>query len=94
MQSLPANERRLEVLITRPTADTAQVSVRDTGPGLPAEQAGELFEAFRTTKAQGLGIGLSICRSIVESHGGRIWLANNQPGETVFCFTLPLDNHP
>jgi signal transduction histidine kinase len=58
------------------------------------EDAAKLFEAFWTTKSQGLGIGLAICRSILESHRGRIWLARSQPGQTTFCFTLPLDPGP
>jgi signal transduction histidine kinase len=63
--------------------------VSDTGVGLPAEQADQIYNAFFTTKAQGSGMGLAISRSIVESHGGRLWAtANNGRGAT-FHFTLP-----
>jgi two-component system sensor kinase FixL len=91
MESLPARERRLELAVTRSAPDAVQVTVRDNGPGIPQEYVEKLFEAFWSTKPQGLGIGLAICRSILESHGGHIWLANNQPRETALCFTLPAD---
>jgi signal transduction histidine kinase len=65
------------------------ISVSDTGVGLPAEKADQIFNAFFTTKPQGSGMGLAICRSIVESHSGRLWAsANNERGAT-FQFTLP-----
>ena len=65
-------------------------SISDTGIGLPAENTERLFDALHTTKAQGTGMGLAITRSIVESHGGRVWAtANHGPGAT-FHFTLPL----
>jgi signal transduction histidine kinase len=66
------------------------ISVSDTGVGLPTENADQIFNAFFTTKSQGTGLGLAITRSIVESHGGRIWAtANSGPGAT-FRFTLPI----
>ncbi len=65
------------------------LSVSDTGVGLPPHQAGEIFNAFFTTKTHGTGMGLRISRSIVESHGGRLWAADNSPRGTSFCFTLP-----
>jgi PAS domain S-box-containing protein len=67
------------------------VAVRDSGPGLPPADTARLFEAFYTTKSTGLGIGLSICRSIVESHGGRLWAASNEPAGAVFSMTLPTE---
>ena len=66
------------------------VEVRDSGPGLDEDGAERVFEPFYTTKAQGIGIGLSISRSIVEAHGGRLWANPNQPRGAVFRFTLPL----
>jgi C4-dicarboxylate-specific signal transduction histidine kinase len=66
------------------------VEVRDSGPGLDEEAAQRLFEPFYTTKAQGTGIGLSISRSIVEAHGGRLWATPNQPHGAVFRFSLPV----
>ncbi|MGA2953092.1 MAG: PAS domain S-box protein [Caulobacteraceae bacterium] len=68
----------------------AMVSVTDTGPGISPAIADRLFQPFVTTKgAQGMGVGLSICRTIVEAHGGRIWVEPNTPAGTVFKFTLP-----
>ena len=65
------------------------ISVSDTGVGLPAEKAGEIFDAFFTTKPQGSGMGLAISRSIVESHGGRLWATSNARRGATFHFTLP-----
>jgi len=65
------------------------ISVSDTGVGLPPEQAEQIFNSFFSTKAQGTGMGLSISRSIVESHGGRLWAKSNPVGGTTFNFTLP-----
>src|ERR1700723_199605 len=66
-----------------------EISVSDTGPGLPLDKADQIFDAFFTTKPQGSGMGLAICKSIVESHGGRIW-ANGDGGRgSTFHFTLP-----
>jgi PAS domain S-box-containing protein len=66
-----------------------QVSVSDTGVGLPPKQADQIFNAFFTTKPHGTGMGLRISRSIIESHGGRLWAADNSPRGASFCFTLP-----
>jgi signal transduction histidine kinase len=64
------------------------ISVSDTGVGLPSQQADQIFNAFFTTKPHGTGMGLSISRSIVESHGGRLWAAANSPRGASFYFTL------
>ncbi|MGC2526426.1 MAG: PAS domain S-box protein [Candidatus Acidiferrum sp.] len=69
--------------------DQVLVSVNDTGVGLPRQQSDQVFEAFFTTKPHGTGMGLSISRSIVESHGGRLWAASNSPRGARFCFSLP-----
>ena len=65
------------------------ISVSDTGVGLPAGRADEIFDAFFTTKLQGSGMGLAISRSIVESHGGRLWATSNDGRGATFHFTLP-----
>jgi Histidine kinase-, DNA gyrase B-, and HSP90-like ATPase len=64
------------------------VAVRDSGPGVDPEHRDRLFEAFYTTKSSGVGMGLSICRSIIEAHGGRLWADVNEPRGAAFQFTL------
>ena len=89
MSKLPRAERRVTVHTAR--ADNfAEVSVSDTGPGIPSEKIKEVFEPFFTTKAHGMGIGLSIARTIVEAHNGRIWAENRAGGGAVFRICLPL----
>jgi signal transduction histidine kinase len=68
----------------------AEISVTDNGPGIDPDIASRLFEALVTTKANGLGLGMVICRSIIEAHEGRLWLEQSKPGFTEFRFTLPL----
>jgi signal transduction histidine kinase len=68
------------------------VSVTDSGPGLDLNNVDRLFDAFYTTKAHGLGMGLSISRSIIEAHGGRLWAKANVPKGALFQFTLPVAN--
>jgi two-component system sensor kinase FixL len=67
------------------------VSVADTGGGVPGEVAPKLFQPFVTTKSEGMGIGLSVCRTIIEAHGGQLWMEANPGGGSVFRFTLPSD---
>ncbi len=67
-----------------------QVSVSDTGKGLPTENTEEVFEAFYTTKSGGMGLGLTISRSIVDAHGGRLWATANSHGGATFQFCLPV----
>jgi PAS domain S-box-containing protein len=81
-------KRELAIKSQRAENEHLQVSVSDTGVGLPAQQADEIFNAFFTTKLEGTGLGLSISRSIVESHGGRLWAADNSPRGASFCFNL------
>ena len=81
--------RRLRIRTARVSTGGVQVSVRDSGPGLPEDQLQRLFEPFYTTKPAGMGMGLSIGRSIVEAHNGRLWGENNSDGGATFHFTLP-----
>ena len=86
-----APPRRRELVVTAMAVgpDRVEVGVLDTGPGLAPEIAGRLFSSFVSTKPGGMGMGLSICRSIVEAHGGRLWAEANPGGGAVFRFTLP-----
>jgi len=81
--------RELAIKSQRAENEQLLVSVSDTGVGLPPGQADQIFNAFFTTKSHGTGMGLRICRSIVESHGGRLWAANNSPRGASFHLTLP-----
>ncbi|RUU54995.1 ATP-binding protein, partial [Mesorhizobium sp. M2C.T.Ca.TU.002.02.1.1] len=86
MQGAPRRELRI---VTAARHDgMAEVGVIDTGPGLAPEVSAQLFQPFVTTKKQGMGVGLSICRTIVESHGGHIWAEAPPGGGTAFRFTL------
>jgi signal transduction histidine kinase/ligand-binding sensor domain-containing protein len=82
---------RRELTVQSERGDDGQVliSVSDTGVGLPPQQTDKIFDAFFTTKTHGTGMGLRISRSIVESHGGRLWAGDNSPRGARFCFTLP-----
>jgi PAS domain S-box-containing protein len=81
--------REIAIMSQRAENKQLQVSVRDTGIGLPSEQADQIFNAFFTTKDHGTGMGLRISRSIIESHGGRLWASPNSPRGASFSFTLP-----
>lgn len=81
--------RRLTVVTRMTEEGHVQASFLDTGPGMPDEVIRRLFEAFVTTKENGMGIGLSICRSIIEAHGGRLWMEPAPGGGTEFHFSLP-----
>ena len=85
------SEGAREVLISTRQIDLNDlyVGVRDTGPGLSPETLSRLFEPFYTTKPNGMGMGLTICRSIVESHGGRLWVSACQPHGALFQFAIP-----
>ena len=81
--------RELVIRSQRTENEQIQISVMDTGVGLPQQEAEQIFNAFFTTKSHGTGLGLRISRSIVESHGGRLWAADNPPRGASFYFTLP-----
>jgi two-component system sensor kinase FixL len=91
MEAMRDSETRLLTVRTAPAADhKVLVEVSDTGPGVSAEIASQLFRPFVTTKAGGMGIGLSISKRIVEAHGGTIEVRCNSHGGATFGFTLPV----
>mgnify|MGYP001597176379 CR=1 FL=1 len=94
VEALQQSQRRELCVSTRREGEFAAVSVSDTGPGLPEEIVSRLFQPFVSTKSQGLGMGLAICRTIIEAHGGRLWAEPNPGGGTVFCFVLPVSEEP
>jgi signal transduction histidine kinase len=91
MEKTPVALRRLTlVAVPAPDAGFVQISVADRGHGISEESRARLFEPFYTTKAEGMGMGLNICRSIVELHQGRLWVEANTPSGSVFQLTLPV----
>jgi signal transduction histidine kinase len=84
-----ATEDRALRIVVRRADDAIRTQVADTGPGI--EFPDRMFQPFFTTKEQGMGMGLAICRSIVEAHGGRLWAEGNAPHGATFIFTLPIE---
>ena len=92
-EAMAASARREIVISTGLQSDgMVEMSVADTGPGLAEEVRAKLFQPFISTKSDGMGVGLSICRTIIEAHGGRIWATDNPGGGTVFHLTVPRDD--
>jgi two-component system sensor kinase FixL len=87
MQDAP--RRELTVSVVPIAGNMVELAVADTGPGISEEIAAKLFQPFVTTKPHGMGVGLSISRTIVEAHGGAMWVEANEGGGAVFHFTLP-----
>jgi PAS domain S-box-containing protein len=88
MDSVLDRPKKISILSKRHSPETVRVEIRDYGVGL--EDPNRVFEAFFTTKENGMGMGLAICRSIVEAHDGRLWAASGEGPGTTFCFTLPV----
>jgi signal transduction histidine kinase len=89
MASVTDRERQLRVSSDIDKTDTVIVTVADCGTGIDPKDLNQIFEPFYTTKATGMGMGLAICRSIVESHGGRLWVTPVLPYGTAFHIALP-----
>jgi len=90
MEAMEESDRReLSLSTMHVNGDMLMVNVADTGAGISEDVAAQLFQPFVTTKQHGMGVGLSISRTIIESHGGRIWAEPNPSGGTIFHFTLP-----
>ena len=87
MDSIPPEHRQIAIDLSA-VDGAVEVMVRDSGPGIPAGDFSRLFDSFFTTKAKGMGLGLSIARSILEAHGGRIWAENSVAGGAVFRVRL------
>jgi C4-dicarboxylate-specific signal transduction histidine kinase len=90
MEAVTDRPRELVIRSCQDEADQVSIAVKDSGVGIAAENADRLFGAFVTTKSNGMGMGLSICRSIIQAHGGRIWIDPNLAEGAAFHFTLPL----
>jgi signal transduction histidine kinase len=90
MRAVTHRARVLDIGVERYGVGFLCVKVRDCGPGLAPEQRVRIFEAFYTTKQHGMGMGLAICRSIIDAHGGRLWATANDDGGETFQFTLPI----
>jgi signal transduction histidine kinase len=88
MHAVVGRPRELVISTQRESTDRVRVAVQDSGSGLEPQLANRIFEAFYTTKGAGMGMGLSISRSIVEQHGGRLWAVPNDGPGTTFQFTV------
>jgi PAS domain S-box-containing protein len=91
MSAVTDRPRRLVIRSDRQDSDQVLIAVRDSGVGIAAKDIRRIFDAFFTTKAQGMGMGLSICHSIIEAHGGRLWASTNSDHGATLQFTLPAD---
>jgi signal transduction histidine kinase len=91
MRLVNDRERILTVKSESLAPDGIAITVEDSGTGIDPKNVDQMFDAFFTTKSKGMGMGLAICRSMVEAHGGRMWASNNESRGAVFRFTLPLE---
>jgi signal transduction histidine kinase len=89
MSQQPPETRRLVVQARKAEGQMLEVRVRDSGPGIPAENVSRVFEPFFSTKPHGMGLGLAVSKTIIEAHQGRLWVGNLPEGGACFCFTVP-----
>jgi signal transduction histidine kinase len=89
MESVEPGARELSISTAQNGVNSVLVAVRDSGPGIDPGDVERVFDAFYTTTCGGMGMGLSICRSIIANHGGRLWAEANEPRGAVFQFTVP-----
>jgi len=94
MSEMPPGHRHLTIRTAQPDTDWVEVTVQDTGPGISEEILHRIYEPFFSTKPEGLGMGLSICRSIAEAHAGRLEASNDPAGGATFVFALPVAGTP
>src|SRR5262245_27250857 len=90
MSSSATDSRILRLRSEATASGECIVAIEDSGPGIEPETLKRIFEPFFTSKSKGIGMGLSICRSIIEAHGGRLWVTGNTPRGAVFRFVLPV----
>jgi two-component system sensor kinase FixL len=91
MKDCPVHEREVKLQLERNGMGVIRAAVSDCGTGLSGDKLDKIFQPFYTTKGEGLGMGLSICRSIIEAHGGRLWAENNTARGATFYFTIPVE---
>lgn len=94
MKDMPAGQRHIDIISAWVDKESLQVSIKDTGTGISVDTLDKIFDPFFTAKPDGMGMGLAICRSIVEGHGGRLWAVNNGGRGATFRFTLPIAREP
>ena len=92
LESMRGSEKNNLTLVVESSKREVIFSVHDEGPGVSSEIEDKLFESFFSTKSEGTGIGLNICRSVIESHNGKLWFTNKTSGGCVFYFTIPIEN--
>ena len=91
MDGQPVDRRRIAISTISENPNGILVSISDSGGGIPPDTRETIFSPFHTTKSSGMGLGLSICKSILEAHGGKIFAENNPDGGAIFSFILPVD---
>jgi C4-dicarboxylate-specific signal transduction histidine kinase len=91
MDNQPRQNHTITISTRPQNSISAIITISDSGGGIPADKIEAIFAPFHTTKPKGVGLGLAICKSIIEAHGGRIWAANNPEGGAIFSFILTSD---